>query len=77
MVARSWSTVSPYRDATAISEWLRRESDGGRKQVRQIVFEGERLDVLSVGAGTDLPRMHNFLAGREPHPSKLDVERKP
>ena len=25
-----------------VSEWLRRESDGGRKQVKQIVFEGER-----------------------------------
>lgn len=31
-----------------VSEWLRRESDGGRKQVKQIVFEGERFDVLSV-----------------------------
>jgi small GTP-binding protein len=31
-----------------VREWLRRESDGGRKEVRQIVFEGERFDVLSV-----------------------------
>ena len=31
-----------------VSEWLRRESDGGRKLVKQIVFEGERFNVLSV-----------------------------
>jgi hypothetical protein len=31
-----------------IGELLRRESDGGKKAVKQIVFEGERLDVMSV-----------------------------
>ena len=31
-----------------VSSYLRRESDGGRKAVRQIVFEGERLDLSSV-----------------------------
>jgi small GTP-binding protein len=31
-----------------VREWLRRASDGGRKAVRQIVFEGERFDVMSV-----------------------------
>lgn len=31
-----------------IREYLRRESDGGRKQVRQIVFDGERFDVTSM-----------------------------
>ncbi len=31
-----------------IRDYLRRESDGGRKSVRQIVFEGERFDVMSV-----------------------------
>ncbi|HEX7318110.1 MAG TPA: DUF4365 domain-containing protein [Pyrinomonadaceae bacterium] len=31
-----------------VRDLLRRESDGGRKAVRQIVFEGERLDVMSV-----------------------------
>jgi len=31
-----------------ISSYLRRESDNGKKPVKQIVFEGERLDVMSV-----------------------------
>jgi small GTP-binding protein len=31
-----------------VSSYLRRESDEGRKAVRQIVFEGERLDLSSV-----------------------------
>lgn len=31
-----------------IGELLRRESSGGKKPVKQIVFEGERLDVMSV-----------------------------
>ena len=31
-----------------IREYLRRKSDGGKKRVRQIAFEGERFDVLSV-----------------------------
>jgi hypothetical protein len=31
-----------------IREYLRRESQGGKKQVRQIVVEGEHFDVQSV-----------------------------
>jgi hypothetical protein len=31
-----------------ISDLLRRESENGTKPVKQIVFKGERLDVLSV-----------------------------
>ncbi len=31
-----------------IDEHLRREGAGGKKAVRQIVFEGERFDVMSV-----------------------------
>jgi hypothetical protein len=31
-----------------VRERLKRESDGGKKSVRQIVFEGERFDVMSV-----------------------------
>lgn len=31
-----------------IDDYLRRESDNGKKEVKQIVFEGERLDVMSV-----------------------------
>ncbi len=31
-----------------VREWLRRESDNGKKPVTQIVFEGERFDVMSV-----------------------------
>jgi hypothetical protein len=28
--------------------WLKRATDNGEKPVRQIVFEGERFDVMSV-----------------------------
>jgi hypothetical protein len=31
-----------------IREYLRRESDNGKKPVKRIVFEGERFDVMSV-----------------------------
>lgn len=31
-----------------IRDWLKRESDNGTKAVKQIVFSGERLDVMSV-----------------------------
>ncbi len=31
-----------------VSEYLKRESDGGKKPVKQIVFDGERFDVMSV-----------------------------
>jgi hypothetical protein len=31
-----------------VRDWLRRESGDGKKPVRQIVFEGERFDVMSV-----------------------------
>jgi hypothetical protein len=31
-----------------VRDWLRRASDGGRKAVKEIVFEGERFDVMSV-----------------------------
>lgn len=31
-----------------VRDWLKRASDDGRKAVRQIVFEGERFDVMSV-----------------------------
>ncbi len=31
-----------------IREYLKRESDDGKKAVKQIVFEGERFDVMSV-----------------------------
>ena len=29
-------------------DWLKRASDNGRKPVKQIVFTGERFDVMSV-----------------------------
>lgn len=31
-----------------VREWLNRASDGGKKAVKQILFEGERFDVMSV-----------------------------
>ena len=31
-----------------VRDWLKRASGGGKKSVKQIVFEGERLDVMSV-----------------------------
>ena len=31
-----------------VSAYLRRESSNGKKPVKQIVFEGERFDVMSV-----------------------------
>jgi hypothetical protein len=31
-----------------VRDWLRRVTDGGKKRVKQIVFEGERFDVMSV-----------------------------
>jgi small GTP-binding protein len=31
-----------------VRDWLKRESDNGKKAVKQIVFKGERLDVMSV-----------------------------
>ena len=31
-----------------VRDWLRKATDGGKKQVRQIEFKGERFDVMSV-----------------------------
>ena len=31
-----------------VRDWLKHASDNGRKPVRQIVFEGERFEVMSV-----------------------------
>ena len=31
-----------------VRDWLRPASDNGKKPVKQIVFEGERFDVMSV-----------------------------
>ena len=31
-----------------VRNWLKRASDNGKKPVKQIVFEGERFDVMSV-----------------------------
>ena len=31
-----------------VDDYLKRESDSGKKTVKQIVFEGERFDVMSV-----------------------------
>ncbi len=31
-----------------VRDWLKRESDNGKKAVKQIIFEGERFDVMSV-----------------------------
>jgi hypothetical protein len=31
-----------------VRDWLKRASDDGRKPVKQIAFEGERFDVMSV-----------------------------
>jgi len=31
-----------------VRDWLKRATDNGKKEVRSIVFEGERLDVMSV-----------------------------
>lgn len=36
-----------------VRDWLKRESDDGRKTVKQIVFDGERLDVMSVRGWRD------------------------
>jgi hypothetical protein len=36
-----------------VRDWLRRESNDGKKAVKQIVFEGERLDVMSVRGWRD------------------------
>ena len=33
-----------------VRDWLKRESENGTKPVKQIVFEGERFDVMSVRA---------------------------
>ena len=35
-------------DRMQVRDWLKRESDSGRKPVKQIVFAGERFDVMSV-----------------------------
>ena len=31
-----------------VRDWLKRESDNGKNPVKQIVFAGERFDMLSV-----------------------------
>ena len=31
-----------------IRDWLRKASENGKKEIRQIAFEGERFDVMSV-----------------------------
>jgi len=31
-----------------VRDWLKRESENGKKPVKQIVFEGARFDVMSV-----------------------------
>lgn len=36
-----------------VRDWLKRETDNGKRQVRQIVFEGERFDVMSVRCWRD------------------------
>jgi small GTP-binding protein len=36
-----------------VRDWLRRESDNGRRPVKQVVFDGERLDVMSVRCWRD------------------------
>jgi small GTP-binding protein len=36
-----------------VRDWLKRESDDGKKTVKQIVFDGERLDVMSVRGWRD------------------------
>lgn len=45
-----------------MSEYLKRESEGGKKAVKQIVFEGEPLTALSV------LRWREKLLGRPPSP---------
>ena len=37
-----------------VRDWLNRASDNGKKPVRQIVFEGERFDVMSIRRWRDL-----------------------
>ena len=37
-----------------VRDWLNRASDNGKKPVRQIVFEGERFDVMSIRGWRDL-----------------------
>jgi hypothetical protein len=37
-----------------IDDYLKRESNDGKKAVKQIVFEGERFDVMSVRRWRDL-----------------------
>jgi len=36
-----------------VRDWLKRASDDGKKPVRQIVFEGERFDVMGVRCWRD------------------------
>ncbi|TCU66094.1 uncharacterized protein DUF4365 [Bradyrhizobium sp. R2.2-H] len=55
LVIRSAEGESRWMD---IREYLRRESDGGRKVVRQIVFKGERFDVMSVRRWRDMASMN-------------------
>jgi hypothetical protein len=47
-----------------VRDWLKCESDDGKKSVKQIVFAGERFDVMSGLrlVGTTQPR-----SGRAPH----------
>ncbi len=45
LVIRTSDGEIRWRD---VSAFLRGESDNGRKAVKQILFEGERLDVMSV-----------------------------
>jgi hypothetical protein len=46
-----------------VSEYLRRESQGGKKAVKQIVFEGELLTALNV------LRLREKFLGPPPMPS--------
>ena len=43
-----------------IREYLKRESDNGKKPVKQIVFEGERFDVMSVRHWRDKALKNDF-----------------
>jgi small GTP-binding protein len=43
-----------------VRDWLKRASDNGKKPVKQIVFEGERFDVMSVRRWRDMALRHDL-----------------
>ena len=48
-----------------VRDWLREATDNGKKQVTQIVFEGERFDVMNIR------RWRERLLGQPPRPPTI------